>query len=129
MYAVVDIGGHQYQVTSQQTVVVTKLHGKAGDIVHLAPLLVVDGLVVKIAEEAATYRVSAKIMTHGKGEKVDIARFRAKSRYRKHRGFRPHTTTLLIERIEAKQAKEIPTRSSTVKQKVHVKSKLQPATK
>ena len=36
-----------------------------------------------------------------KGEKIDILRYKAKSRYQKHTGFRPKFTRLLIEKISA----------------------------
>jgi hypothetical protein len=40
--------------------------------------------------------VTAEIETTGKGEKIRVAKFKAKSRYRKVMGFRPLITTLRI---------------------------------
>lgn len=104
MYAVVNINGHQYKVSPTQSLIVDRLQGRSGEFVQFSPLLVVDDQVVRVGSEAAGYDVTAKIIHQKKGVKVDVVRFRAKSRYHRHLGFRPQTTTLLIEAISTKKA-------------------------
>lgn len=102
MYAVVKIGGKQYRVETGQTVVVDRQEGKEGDKLHFSSLLYVDGTTVKVGKEAAEVEVVAKIGKHLKGDKIDIRRFQAKSRHRRHVGFRPYQTSLMIETISGK---------------------------
>lgn len=45
-------------------------------------------------------KVQVKVLVQEeKGEKIDILKYKSKSRYRKHTGFRPQYTRLLIEKI------------------------------
>lgn len=45
-------------------------------------------------------KVKVKVVAElEKGEKIEVYKFKAKSRYRKHIGFRPQYTRLLIEKI------------------------------
>lgn len=45
-------------------------------------------------------KVKVKVVTElEKGEKIDVYKFKAKSRYRKHTGFRAQYTRLLVEKI------------------------------
>lgn len=99
MFAVIKIGGNQYKVTPGDQIVVDRVSGNVGDAVSVETLLVAEGESVKIGKEAAAVPVIAHIVDHGKGEKIHIRRFRAKSNYRRHIGFRAYLTTLTIEAI------------------------------
>jgi len=45
-------------------------------------------------------KVKTKVVTElEKGEKIEIYKFKAKSRYKRHTGFRPQYTRLLVEKI------------------------------
>lgn len=54
--------------------------------------------------------VKTEVVKTGKGKKIDIIKFKAKSRYRRKMGFRPLETTLKILSIS-----EAPKQSSVVK--------------
>lgn len=100
MYAVVKIGGHQYRVAPGEVVVVDRLSGKTGDTVELPALLVVDDKKqVKVGKEASETKVLVKITGIGQGEKIDIRRFRNKSRHQRHIGFRAQLTNVVVESI------------------------------
>ena len=99
MFAVVKISGHQYRVAVGDTIVVGKLKGNVGEKVSMPALLTADGSDVKLGKDAAQVNVQATIMAHEKGEKIHIRRFRAKSRHRRHIGFRAQLTTLQIDTI------------------------------
>lgn len=98
-FAVIRIGGKQYRVTEGQEILVDKL----ADTEKVTPevLLFVEGETVEVGtpvlEKAkVTVKVVAEIE---KGEKVDIFKYKAKSRERRHVGFRAQYTRLLITNI------------------------------
>lgn len=97
-YAVVRIGGKQYKVEEGKEILVDKLADPkkfASD-----TLLVVDGEKVEIGKPTLKTEVKLKVITElEKGEKIEIYKFKAKSRYKRHTGFRPQYTKLLVEKI------------------------------
>ncbi len=99
MFAVIKVGGNQYRVNPGETVVVDRLSGEIGSTVSYPALLIADGDQVHLGAEAGKTAITAKILSHEKGEKIHIRRFRSKSRHRRHIGFRALTTTLAIESI------------------------------
>jgi large subunit ribosomal protein L21 len=101
-YAVVRINGHQYRVEEGQEIVVDKLEAKKSQEIEIPEvLLVVDGERLEIGQPLISQtKIKAKVLENLKGEKVRIAHFRAKSRYRKTRGFRALLTRIRIEKIE-----------------------------
>jgi len=63
-------------------------------------LLVVDGDKVLVGKPTLKNEVKYKVVTEmEKGEKVEIYKFKAKSRYKRHTGFRAQYTRLLVEKI------------------------------
>ncbi|PJE67712.1 50S ribosomal protein L21 [Candidatus Shapirobacteria bacterium CG10_big_fil_rev_8_21_14_0_10_40_9] len=101
-YAVVKIGGSQYKIKEGDEFEVDRLPQKEGEEIELTEvLLVVDDGEVKIGQpQVLEATVKAKIISHFKGEKIRVSRFKAKSRYRKVRGFRPYLTKIKIEKID-----------------------------
>ncbi len=98
-YAVIRVGGKQYKVTEGQEILVDKII----DLKALAPevLLIVDGDKTEVGKPVLTKTgLKIKIVTElEKGEKIEVYKFKAKSRYRKHIGFRAQYTRLLVEKI------------------------------
>lgn len=96
-YAVVRIAGHQYKVSEGQEILVDKLIGTK---VEPEVLLLVNYDKVSVGKpKVAGAKVSFKVLGEEKGEKVDVRKYKAKSRYRKHIGFRPQYTRLFIQSI------------------------------
>jgi large subunit ribosomal protein L21 len=97
-YAVVRILGRQYKVTEGKELLVDKMTD-----LKLVPevLMVVDGDKVKVGKPVLKdAKVTLKVVTEvEKGEKIEVYHFKAKSRYRKHTGFRPQYTRVLVEKI------------------------------
>lgn len=100
-FAVVKIAGKQHLVKVGDSVVVEALLGEAKKWLSFSEVLLlqtdsqlaigtplVDGAVVK-----------AEIVSSGKGEKISVQKFKAKSRYRRKMGFRPLVTTLKISAL------------------------------
>ena len=46
-------------------------------------------------------KVTGKVMAHGKGKKILVFKYKAKSNYRKRQGHRQPFTKVVIEKIEA----------------------------
>jgi len=103
MYAIVRSGGKQYRVQEGSLLSVERLAGKAGETITLGEVLVVaDGDNVKAGTPALSgAKVTAEIVAHGKGPKIDILRYKNKTRQRKTRGHRQSETTIRITKIEA----------------------------
>lgn len=64
-------------------------------------LLVADGDNVKVGKPTVKgASVKLKVLAEmEKGVKIEVYHFKAKSRYRKHTGFRPQYTRVLVEKI------------------------------
>lgn len=104
-YAVVLSGNKQYKVSEGDTIVVEKLANVKPNEAYVFPkvLLFVDDADRKVGmPELADVEVSAKVLGDVKGIKVRVAKFKAKSRYRRVRGFRAQQTQLQVEKITAK---------------------------
>jgi large subunit ribosomal protein L21 len=102
-YAVIQTGGKQYKVAEGETVTVEKLATEPGNqFVFDQVLLLVNGSTHVGQPYVAGATVSAKVLDHVKGEKIRVAKFKAKARYRRVTGHRQQLTKLLIEKIEAK---------------------------
>ncbi len=97
-YAVIRLSGRQYKVSEGQELLVDKMTDLKA---NAEVLLVADGEKVKVGKPVLKdAKVSFKIMAEmEKGEKVDVYHFKAKSRYKKHTGFRPQYTKILVEKI------------------------------
>jgi large subunit ribosomal protein L21 len=102
MYAIVRSGGKQYRVEEQGIVTVDKLDGAAGDTVTIDEVLFVGGDSPKwgapLVQGAA---VSATIVEHAKGKKIDGFNYKAKKNIQRHWGHRQQLTRIKIDSIKA----------------------------
>ena len=100
MYAIVKTGGKQYKVAEGDLVRVEKIEGEAGDSVALTPVLLVDGAkVTATSDDLAKVNVSAEIVEHGKGPKINIMKYKNKTGYKKRQGHRQQLTTIKLSLI------------------------------
>jgi large subunit ribosomal protein L21 len=97
-YAVVRIKGHQYKVSEGEEILVDKIDTKEPEI---ETLLIADDEKVQIGKPVVKEaKIKVKVLKEvEKGEKIDVLKYKAKARYRKHTGFRPQYTRLLIQKI------------------------------
>jgi large subunit ribosomal protein L21 len=104
-YAVIRLAGHQYKVEEGQEMVVDKLEFEKDKEFEVPEvLLVVDEGKVEIGQPLVKKtKIKAKVLEHLKGDKIRVARFRAKSRYRKVKGFRPLLTKIKIGKFSSKK--------------------------
>jgi large subunit ribosomal protein L21 len=99
-YAIVSASGTQYRVEENQIITVDKLNPETKKLTEV--LLIVDDKEIKIGNPTVKdASVDFEIVKNYQGEKMDINKFRAKSRYRKHIGFRAQLTDLKILKINS----------------------------
>ena len=103
MYAIVKTGGKQYKVAEGATIFVEKLEAGEGETVVFDQVLtVVNDASVKVGRPMVDgAKVTGKVMAHGKGKKILVFKYKAKSNYRKRQGHRQPFTKVVIEKIEA----------------------------
>ena len=94
MYAVIKTGGKQYRVAKGDKIFVEKLEGNVGDAVSFDQVLLLGGDAIKLGKPLVSgAKVEAKILEHGRGEKVIIFKFRRRKNYRRKTGHRQPFTT------------------------------------
>ncbi|MFA5853661.1 MAG: 50S ribosomal protein L21 [Patescibacteria group bacterium] len=102
MYAVIASGGKQYKVKEGQTVKVEKLLADEGSTLELPVLLVSseDGSGLKLGTPTVDgAKVTAKVLEHGRAAKIQIVKYKPKSRYKRVNGHRQPFTSIQIEKI------------------------------
>lgn len=100
MFAIVDIAGFQEKVEKGMKMHVASLEGKEGDTVTFDKVLLLsdDGTSATIGKPyIAGMTVTAKILSHGKDDKIVVRKFKRRKRYNKIiRGHRQHYTEIEI---------------------------------
>ncbi|MFC1626009.1 50S ribosomal protein L21 [Patescibacteria group bacterium] len=98
-YAVIKINGNQFKVVEGEEFLVDRLTDPKK--IEAEVLLLVDNGKVKIGKPVLKdVKVGFKVIEElEKGKKIDVYKFKAKSRYRKHIGFRPQYTRLSVVMI------------------------------
>lgn len=101
MYAIIETGGRQYRVSPGDEIRVERLNGEVGDAVAFDRIVAVsseDGGLQAGGDASAT--VSATIAGQGRGEKIDILKFKRRKMYRRRSGHRQAYTQVKIDSIE-----------------------------
>ncbi len=101
MFAIVQTGGKQYNVTEGDIIKVEKLSNAVGDKINLEVLLVSnDGKVVAGTPTVKGAEVTAEVLSHGKGDKIVVYKYKPKKNERKKQGHRQPWTELKIVSIK-----------------------------
>jgi large subunit ribosomal protein L21 len=103
MYAVFQSGGKQHRVAVGQTLRLEKLELEAGVSTDFDKVLMIaDGENINVgAPYVANGTVTAEILTHGRGDKIKIVKFRRRKHSRKSQGHRQWFTEVKITAINA----------------------------
>lgn len=103
MYAVVKTGGKQYRVSQGDKLKVESIKADEGESITLGDILMVgEGDNVTIGDPlVANASVDAKVLSHGRGKKIQIMKFRRRKHHRKQMGHRQNYTELEITGINA----------------------------
>lgn len=100
MYAVLVTGGKQYRVMKGETLRVELLDAEAGKEVTFDNILMLgDGDKITLGDALKGASVSAKIVGHGRADKVRIIKFRRRKHHMKRQGHRQHFTEIEITGI------------------------------
>ena len=103
MYAVIKSGGKQYRVQEGQTLKLEKIEVPTGESIDFDEVLLVgnedDVKVGAPLVEGA--KVSAEVVSHGRGGKVTIIKFRRRKHHMKRQGHRQWFTEVKITGISA----------------------------
>ncbi|MBU2882933.1 50S ribosomal protein L21 [Psychrosphaera sp. B3R10] len=103
MYAVFQSGGKQHRVAEGQTIRLEKLDVETGSAVEFDQvLLVANGDDVKVgAPLVSGGKITAEVVSHGRGEKIKIVKFKRRKHSRKQAGHRQWFTEVKITSINA----------------------------
>ena len=111
MYAIIESCGRQYKVTEGDVVFFEKLEAEEGKKITFENVVLVSD--DKKVEVGAPYvkgiKVEGKVISHGKGKKIIVYKYKAKKNYRRTRGHRQPYTKVEITKIK------MPTEKAEVK--------------
>lgn len=102
MYAVIRSGGKQYRVKKGDTLKLETLPAEVGAEVNFDQILLVgEGESVKIGRPALNgAKVSAKVLSHGRHDKIQVIKFRRRKHHEKWQGHRQNYTEVQITDIQ-----------------------------
>ena len=101
-YAIISVGGKQYRVREGERLLVDRLGTAEGKTFHPDVLFVGDGGSSELGPKGVT--VTARVVGHVLGKKIRIGKYKPKSGYKKHTGFRSRLSQIEIEAIGKKAA-------------------------
>ena len=101
MYAVVKTGGKQYKVAVGEKLNVEQIPAELDSQIELTEVLMIaDGDKLTVGTPTiAGAKVVAKVVEHGRGEKVRIFKMRRRKHYQKRQGHRQNFTQIEIVAI------------------------------
>ena len=101
MHAVIVTGGKQYRVKQGDKLKVEKLDSAVNDTIEFSQVLMVsDGTNIQVGSPyVAGSKVTATVLSHGRGEKIRIVKVRRRKNYRRQAGHRQHYTELQITQV------------------------------
>jgi large subunit ribosomal protein L21 len=97
-YAIITLGGKQYRVQEGDRLLVDRLKTDEGKTFNPKVLLVGGNGKTDLAPSIS---VTARVVSHELGEKIRIGKYKKRTGYRKHTGFRASLTQIEIESIGA----------------------------
>ncbi|GMG88605.1 50S ribosomal protein L21 [Biformimicrobium ophioploci] len=103
MYAVIESGGKQHRVEEGEVLKLEKIEAATGETIEFDKVyMVVNGESIQIGAPVVDgAKVTAEIVSHGRGEKVKIIKFRRRKHSMKRQGHRQWYTEVKITGIKA----------------------------
>lgn len=101
MIAIVKVGGHQAIVEAGEQIEVDKINEEVGKKIQLETLLTSapDGSDCAIGAPVLATTIEAKVIEHGRGDKIRVYKMNPRKRYRRTQGHRQDYTILEIGKI------------------------------
>ena len=108
MYAIIEACGKQYKVAEGDVVFFEKLDAEEGKKVTFDKVILVsDDKKVQIGSPYVKgIKVEGKVVSHGKGKKILVFKYKAKKNYRRTQGHRQPYTKVEITNIKLPAAKK-----------------------
>jgi large subunit ribosomal protein L21 len=130
MYAIVKTGGKQYRVEPGQRLLVERLAAQEGETVALTPLMYRSEEIVCDGGSLGEVKVAAKVLSHERGEKLRVFKFKPKRGYKRRTGHRQELTRIEVTEISfgAKSSKKAASAKAKPAAKPKGAAKEQPAT-
>jgi large subunit ribosomal protein L21 len=107
-YAIISLGGKQYRVQEGERLLVDRLPTEEGKTFHPEVLMLGGDGAFELAPKA---QVTARVVGSPLGEKIRIGKYRPKSGYRRHTGFRAKLSQIEIESIGGGAKKAAPAKA------------------
>ncbi len=126
MYAIVDIAGQQFKVEKDQKIFVHRLENEEGSVVDFDKVLLIDddGKIQVGAPTVKNAIVTAKVISHMKGDKVKVFKKKRRKGYQVLNGHRQFFTELIVQEIAENVT---PKKKETIKEEVKAETKAAPA--
>jgi len=120
-YAVIKTGGKQYKVSEGDVITVERVPVEANETLTFSEVLLhnADGKITFGQPTISSFSVTGKVLAHIRGEKLRIAKYKAKVRYRRVTGHRQELSQIQIEAIGGHKAAKV--------EKIEAKSTTKPS--
>ena len=125
-YAIISLGGKQYRVREGERLLVDKLATDEGKTFNPRVLLVGGNGSTDLSPSTT---VTARVVGHQLGEKIRIGKYKKRTGYRKHNGYRSRLTQIEIESIGGAARKAAPAKKADAAPKAEVAPKVEAAPK
>jgi large subunit ribosomal protein L21 len=102
-YAIVKFGGKQYRVQEGEYLLVDRLAVDENKPFHPEVLFVGGDGQAELSPKG--FQVTAKVLAHERGDKIRIGKYKKRTGYRRHNGFRASLSRVQIESIGKKAAR------------------------
>ncbi len=118
MYAIIESCGKQYKVAEGDVVFFEKLDAEVGKKVTFDNVVLVsDGEKIEVgAPYVKGIKVEGKVVSHGKGKKIIVFKYKPKKNYRRKQGHRQPYTKVEITSIKKPTAKKAEAKTETKKE-------------
>ena len=103
-YAIISVGGKQYRVSAGERLLVDRLALDAG--ATFSPTVLLAGGDGEPKVSPSDVVVTAKVVAQTKGPKIRIGKYKQRTGYKRHTGFRASLTQIEIESIGGAKAKQ-----------------------
>lgn len=100
--AVIKTGGKQYKVKEKDVIKVEKLPVEEGKTITFDDVLLIadeKGSDVQVGTPTVSAKVTGKVLEQGRAKKIDVVKYKSKTRYHKKYGHRQPFTKVAIEKI------------------------------
>jgi large subunit ribosomal protein L21 len=114
-YAIVKLGGKQYRVQEGEWLLVDRLSVDANKTFHPEVLFVGGDGQAELSPKGV--QVTAKVLGHERGEKIRIGKYKKRTGYRRHNGFRAALSRIQIESIGKKATRASATKVPSAEEK------------